>query len=210
MNDNFSSIVESDGNVIMDSGSEEEEQNQNLTSICPVLDYSLIRIFYFWIQGIVLCCVAFVGLILNFIAVYILSTRKSMQNTFNNLLTSLFCFDSIYLLITIVSSIRAHFVTPTGPLTILVAYVIFPMSSVSLTASILMTIGVALERYAAIRNPIIHRQTMRSSSKRRNRLLKYILIVILCSFVFNVPKFLEVEIAWKNSTTTSRNETDDR
>ena len=73
-----------------------------------------------------------------------------------------------------------------------------------MTASILMTVGVAHERYNAIKHPIRHRQSMTSGRVRRNRLTKYIVLVILCSFAINLTKFFEIEIAHLNETNMNR------
>ena len=41
--------------------------------------------------------IAIVGIMLNLTGVYILSSRKSMKNTFNQLLVTLYCVDSLFL-----------------------------------------------------------------------------------------------------------------
>ena len=122
-----------------------------------------------------------------------------MKNTFNSLLIFLFCIDSFYLVIEEVSSIQTILATTEENddfITLLVPHFLYPMESVSLTASIFMTVGIAHERYIAIKSPIKHRQSMRSNSARRIRLIKYIMIVIFCSFAINLPKFFEREIIW--------------
>ena len=198
-------------NHTLNIGNDSENYYQNSTSLCLSLDIDLIRECHFWIKGVSLFCVAIIGLFLNLIAVHILATRNSMKNTFNNLLISLFCFDSVYLLLQVISGIQSQLEGMGGNydiITILVPNLLFPMSSVTLTASILMTVGIAHERYIAIKKPIQHRQSMRSSSVRRNRLFKYIAFVIICAFAINVTKFMETEVVWKNASVTSGNETE--
>ena len=53
---------------------------------------------YYWIDGVALCLISIIGLLLNFTGIVILSRHQSMRNVFNNLLISLFFFDSTYIL----------------------------------------------------------------------------------------------------------------
>jgi hypothetical protein len=183
--------------LIMD----EIQSDRNSSPICSTLDLKIVESYHFWVKGILLFFVAIVGLILNIIAVHILSTRNSMKNTFNSLLISLFCVDSFYLINTCVMCVQTLLHT-TGKnddfITILVPHFLYPMMSITLAGSILMTVGIAHERHLAIKSPIKHRQSMTSSRARRNRLIKYVLIVTLCSFAINATKFLELEIVWSN------------
>ena len=76
----------------------------------------------------------------------------------------------------------------------------YPVWSISLTLSIFLTVGIAHERYIAIKYPIIHRQRMRSGKYRRITLMKYTVCVLLCAIIFNLPKFFEIEIDWRDAT----------
>ena len=186
-------------------------QHQILTRstdmLCPSTDYQLKITYGYWIGGVVAPCIELIGLVLNSIAVQILATRNSMKNTFNNLLISLFCFDNLYLTIQAIQSLEIQLekrLLNHDWITMLVPYFLMPMESISMTASILMTVGVAHERYNAIKHPIRHRQSMTSGRVRRNRLTKYIVLVILCSFAINLTKFFEIEIAHSNETNMNR------
>ena len=61
-----------------------------------------------------------------------------------------------------------------------------------MTGSILMTVGVALERYIAVTRPHYYSSVMKENSSYR--LLQYLLPVTLFSVLFNVPKFFEHEV----------------
>ena len=181
--------------------------------LCNKDDFTTIKNYHFWLKGIFLFLVAFTGLILNIIAMHILSTRNSMKNAFNSLLICLFCIDTFYLLIELVSSVQTMLVTTEMNddfITLLVPHFLYPMASVSLSGSIFMTIGVAHERYVAIKSPIKHRQSMRSTKARRHRLVKYVVLVVLCSFAVNVPKFLETEVLWVDQSVDQGQGTDAR
>ena len=88
----------------------------------------------------------------------ILFFRKEMRNSFNFLLISLLCFDSWYLFGAILDSIRKkecfgeYLLTDVH--TILFPYMLYPAMSIFMSASIFMTVAIALERYIAVHYPI--------------------------------------------------------
>ena len=77
-----------------------------------------------------------------------------MRNSFNLLLISLLCFDSWYLFGSILESFRRSFGLGTDLHTLLFPYLLYPAQSVAMSASIFMTVGIALERYIAVHYPI--------------------------------------------------------
>ena len=65
---------------------------------------------YYGIDGVALCSISIIGLLLNISGVIILARHQSMRNVFNNLLICLFCFDSTYILATLMNqSFMAQF-----------------------------------------------------------------------------------------------------
>ena len=66
-------------------------------------DY-LLKVFSFWIEGVLQTITATFGIFGNIIA-SIIVTRKDMRNSFNLLLVSLACFDSTYLVGSILDSV---------------------------------------------------------------------------------------------------------
>ena len=126
-----------------------------------------------------------------------------MQSFFNSLLISLFVFDSMFLFSTMMANILQTYSHHNYPLQssiplIAFAYIFNPLSSISLTASIYMTIGVSYERFVAIKRPIIHRQAIESSRFRRQNLLRYVLSVVIFSLSFNFAQFFELEAQYHN------------
>ena len=77
-----------------------------------------------------------------------------MRNSFNLLLIALICFDSWYLFGMILETFRRTFRIYTDAHTILFPYILFPAQFVAMSASIFMTVGIALERYIAVHYPI--------------------------------------------------------
>ena len=67
---------------------------------------------------------------------------------------SLLCFDSLYVAGGALESFRRCFKLYHDLHLILFAYFLYPMQAVVMTASIFMTVGIALERYIAVHYPI--------------------------------------------------------
>ena len=175
--------------------------NINYTSSlnCPIWtpeDKKLIDQVEYWVGGILVCCLSIPGMLMNLIAILALITKSSNHTTFNSLLISLFAFDSIYLFFETIETFRRRFKLESRLHTILLPKLIYPLTIISLSASIFMTVGVAHERYDAIKKPIIHRQSMRSTKFMRKKFIIYILIVCCFAIGFNIPKFFEVDLAW--------------
>ena len=187
----------------------------NVSSLnCPSFteqDGRILEHFRYWIGGVGVCIVSVTGLLLNFPAICVLLTRLSNHNNFNQLIVILFVLDSMYLLLSVITTLQRRFGLKSRLLTILFPKFTYPISSISLTLSIFMTVGIANERYIAIKHPIIHRQRMRSAKFRRINLMKYMLSIVACAVGFNVPKFFEAELGWQNSTVvTDMNNTEER
>ena len=194
------------GSVSELNSTEVLQENISKTIDCPYWtedDRELVKSFEYWIGGVAVCCLSIPGMLLNLIAIYLLSTRVSIQTTFNSLLISLFTMDSFYLLFETLETFRTKFQMENRIHTILLPKLTYPLIFVTLSASIFMTVAVAHERYVAIKKPIQHRQSMRSAKFQRKKSSVYILIVTLLAFGFNVPKFLEVELEWRNNMNAS-------
>lgn len=130
--------------------------NVNNTSVsqldCP--DYSdeeaqLMQKVSFAIEGVVQTIVAIFGILGNSLASYILASRKEMRNAFNLLLVTLACFDSLYLFGSILESFRKPdlFDMATETHILLFPHLLYPFTQFTFTASIFMTVAIALERY---------------------------------------------------------------
>ena len=119
---------------------------------CPDYDDEdryLLEKVSFVIEGVVQTIVAILGIFGNFLASYILCTRKEMRNAFNLLLVTMACFDSLFLFGSILESFRKPdvFAMATDTHTVLFPYLLYPFTQFAFTASIFMTIAIALERY---------------------------------------------------------------
>lgn len=143
---------------------ESELFNDTLTNetelICPsygAAEGEFLEKFAFWIEGVTLCMIGFPGIFGNALSAYILA-GKSMRNSFNLLLIALATIDNTYLFISVVESCRRRFHLETDLHLLLFPYFLYPLHSMAMTGSILMTVAIALERYNAVHWPISYSQ----------------------------------------------------
>ena len=83
--------------------------------------------------------------------------RNEMRNSFNFLLIGLLCFDSLYLFGALLDNIRREFFGSffvTNVHIILFPYLLYPAMNIFMSASICMTVAIALERYIAVHYPL--------------------------------------------------------
>ena len=168
---------------------------------CPIFSHQdnlFLESFSFWVEGVVQTICAVFGIIGNILAGIII-TRKDMRNSFNLLLVSLACFDSTYLLGSILDSIRKPNIFGLASEThiILFPYLLYPVNQIAISGSIFMTVAIAWERYIAVHYPLDYNQAMNDSHAIRKRLMKYVGPVMILAIVFNLGKFFEGKIVYK-------------
>ena len=73
------------------------------------------------------------------------------------------------------------------PYKVLTSYFIWPFGHLMITGSIFMTVVIGYERYKAVLRPLDHKLG------ERHRVLRYVAIVTVSAFAFNVTKFFEYE-----------------
>ena len=147
------------------------------------------------VTGIVVCVI---GIGLNILAIVVLISMNSRQNIFNYLLICLLCADIGYLLNCVIYLTLDHFITSDRWLNQLLPTFIHPVHYITITLSIFLTISISHERFIAIQYPIAHSQKMKSTRSRRINLMLYLVVIILLTIVFHLPKFFELEVVWKN------------
>jgi hypothetical protein len=145
----------------------------------------------------ILMVISVLGVLMNATGIYILSTTHSMKNTFNFLLVSLNCFDTLYLLSHIFMCLNLKYARSHGNISIVLSRFVKLLYSAAFNASTFLTVGISHERYIAMHHPLIHHQAMESKKNRRLHFIRYFLPIIVVSFVLVVPEFLDVEFIWK-------------
>ena len=148
----------------------------------------------------ILIAVSVIGIILNLTGVYILCSRKTMKNTFNQLLISLYCVDSLFLTSYVYLSLTFTHITT---ITTILSRGVKIFYSFAFKCSIFLTVGTSHERYTAMKFSSINIGDMNTERRLRMRLIKYIIPIIICAMILTMPEYLENEIIWvsRNSST---------
>ena len=127
--------------------------------------------------------VSTLGVLGNILVLRVLLQRH-MRNTFNKLRSALAVFDTLHCIAWVMDSILEYSV---NVYTIATPYMTWPMANFAYTASIFMTMAIALERFVAINDPHNYRMN------RRYRTRTYVCSVTIAAILLNISKFFEFE-----------------
>ena len=154
----------------------------------------------------VVITIAVLGILLNVIGAYILASRKSMKNTFNRLLISLYSIDSLFLSAYIYINLTLTYVKSQHPIYTILSKFVKLFYSFAFKCSIFVTVGTAHERYIAMLYPATHIANVSSGRNLCIRLLKYLIPISLASMILIIPEYLENELIWelRNSSNTQK------
>jgi len=169
----------------------------------------------FWVPGVLLPTIGLLGLLGNAISIFILS-RPQMRSSINCLLIGLASFDIVLILTSILMfglpSIYTHSLVM-GESRLLSLYfhrvfpyitpVVFPVGLISQTGSVYLTICVTIERYVAVCHPLKAKYLC-----TYGRAKLYILVIVLLSIGYNLPRFWEVTWAQVYSPALAANITE--
>ncbi|KAG5679536.1 hypothetical protein PVAND_009096 [Polypedilum vanderplanki] len=159
---------------------------------CPPADYPE---FEFWTNGVLLNVVGLLGIFGNILSMIILS-RPQMRSSINYLLIGLARCDTIL----IITSMLLFGIPAIFPYTGFLRYYffrllpdispfIYPLAMIVQTASVYLTLTVTLERYVAVCHPLRARAVCTYGRARI-----YVIVIILFSFFYNIPRFFEVHL----------------
>lgn len=148
----------------------------------------------FVVEGVILTIVSLVGLVGNFMSIFVLIQVKNVQKAFSNLLLGLACFDALFLWVAILAfglPNLSNWYKETVFLPIMA--ITFGLLHTFRVGSVFVTLSVNFERFYAIVFPLKH-----FGCKR------YLLPAsILLTVVYNIPKFFEMELHRDNETNVS-------
>ena len=158
------------------------------------------------IMHYVVITIAVFGILLNVTGAYILASRKSMKNTFNRLLISLYSIDSLFLSAYIYINLTLTYVKSQHPIYTILSKFVKLFYSYAFKCSIFVTVGTAHERYIAMLYPATHVSNISSGRNLCIRLLKYLIPISLASMILIIPEYLENELIWelRNSSDTQK------
>ena len=177
---------------------------------CPIFSNQDIQIYddiRYWVGGVGVCILSLVGLMLNSVSIFVISRNLTTQNIFNHLIGILFVVDSIFLFLETTHAIHRRLGLLENELQIIFPLFTRPWKKISFTWSIFMIVGIAHERCVAVKYPIQQRQNMMNDEFRRLYLLKYILPILFCGIIFNIPKFFEARLCWNDPIDNNSNDT---
>ena len=171
-------------------------EGKNLSCKMSESETKFYEVFSWWLAGVCTVTVASFGLILNFIAIYILCKQRMRESFFNRLLICLTIVDSLFLANGIYVATTMQFLDNLSSYDshlILFTNFVYPARNVFMCSAIYMTVGLAYERYTSIVKPFLQRD--RQSADKCNRLLWYVIPVITFSIIFYIPKFFDLQLA---------------
>lgn len=170
----------------------------NTTSVCEEPSESAIRVYetVAWLfENVLQSCIGLAGIMANSLAIPILCS-KEMSSIFNRLLVLLAIYDNFYILCSVLEALRkssSHNEIHEHAF----AYGLYQLHNFVLCGSIFLTVALALERYRAVWRPVEYHNQCVGVNPWKRVLVSYLLPVIVFSTVFNIPKFLEVEMMVK-------------
>ncbi|CAK9812881.1 FMRFamide receptor [Anthophora quadrimaculata] len=163
-------------------------------------------LFDFIIYGVLVNLVGLFGIFGNAISMIILS-RPQMKSSINYLLIGLARCDTVLIVISILIYGLPAIYAYTGLLFDYkfivypkIVRFLYPLSCMAQIATVYLTLTVTLERYIAVCHPLKAR-----SFCTYGRAQLAVLVIVIFSFIYNLPKFWEVdfytEIHWKYNVT---------
>ena len=143
----------------------------------------------FWVNGVLTCAVVVCGIFLNSISIHIIWKKYRKIGIFYQMLLRLLFIDICVLVTWFIFSLYGAFEVKQTYLLYIIAYGIYPLIHIVLSASTFMTIAISHERYRAVKFPIQYTEDMKVPQVVTRRLFMYTFTVILLSVVYNLSYF---------------------
>ena len=168
------------------------DQNMSQVEDTPEPPSDHVALFHEVVNGYAVLTIAAIGLILNILGIYFLSSGTRRGKILSLLVTSLLAFDAIYLSFQILKTVQLWF--KFIPREYFKAYLMFVNSCMrsSLISSIFMLVAIARVRLCAIRKPFQHNNAILSWKDRRNFWLRYTIPIFISSLILTLPLFFEI------------------
>ena len=175
------------------------DQNLSQSGNSSELTTDSLSLFHEIINGYGVLAISAIGLILNILGIYFLSSGTRRGKILSLMVASLLSFDAIYLSFQILKCVESW--TMFIPRKYFKAYLIFIYSVMrsSLISSIFMLVAIARVRLCAIRKPFQYSNAILSWRERRNFWLRYCIPIVISSMVLTSPLLCEIDNTPANS-----------
>ena len=155
-----------------------------------------------WTNGILLVCIATVGILLNAISLYIVQGKNIKETIFNTLAILLAIIDILLLLTVIYTYIVIHLSKPYLSSCVSPIYlrfytnIIHPSRRMLLLCSFYINVLMAYERYNCIANPveILIRNRQNKNINRYKQITWFTFPLLVLCIAFNIPTVYDLEI----------------
>lgn len=172
------------------------EQPSNCTD-CP--EYELDEITAYWISNFILPLVGSCGIVGNILAVIVLLSPFMRTTTFHQSLLFLVICDILFLMMTLAD----NYINPSNKFyVIMFPYFWYPVKQILLSWETYLIMAISTERWLAVCKPFWHRTNSLSTSSMFH-LMIFILPSFIIALILNVPKWLEFEHIFENTTSDS-------
>ena len=154
--------------------------------------------FVWWTECIAQSIIGIAGIIANTVAIPILCSKK-MYSIFNRLLVFLAIFDNVFIVCQLLEAKRKMTNNFKGHYAFdqihehVFGYFLYPLHAFVLTASIYITVALALERYRAVWRPVEYHNKYKGVNPWKRILKFYVGPVVVFSVIFCIPKYFEIE-----------------
>ena len=145
---------------------------------------------YFWVSGVALVSVGFLGLIGNIFNLIVLSRKRFRKRVFYNLLIELTCFD-ILVILSYGIHVSYQSMACQDRYNLNVSHITYQILNVCLSGSIYSTVAISIERYIGICHP---------QTKYGRTTWIYIVSVMFVAFSYNFPRLFEYQYKIVNGT----------
>ena len=120
---------------------------------CIILIY-----FRFWVEGIALSVIGFIGILGNLLSLKILRKDSMRKTTFDEMLTHLLILDTMLVIFFLVDAMTTIvFESSPNWYKVLYPFVIHPGKTISMSATVFMVVAVSADRQRAICHPMLYR-----------------------------------------------------
>ncbi|XP_067004373.2 FMRFamide receptor [Anabrus simplex] len=168
--------------------------DENSTSCSWSITLGGIELYEFVTNGVMLNLIGVFGILGNIISMIILS-RPQMKSSINYLLIWLARCDTVLIITSMLLFGLPAIYTYTGTLFTYfyrvypnLVPVVYPTALIAQTVSVYLTLTVTLERFVAVCHPL---QARSLCTYGRARL--YVMMIIICSTLYNLPRFWEAQ-----------------